>query len=302
MNPVIQFPVYHLNNQVLATAGTELTEEFMLDLCSRNREHHELSSLLEYGNVRSDLMRQFRIQPFDVIFSEEEIVDCIVQAMEHIHLPVTILNGLDYFRDNDFHTYRHMLIISALSTLIGQYLKSDHQEHQLDDLVGIGPTHDFGKISVPLSILLKKKPLTQTELELMKHHALAGYVLLSYYFKDHTCAAAVIARDHHERRDGSGYPQGIRQNNLMAEITTVCDIYDALVAQRPYRPISYDNRTALEELTWMAERGELGWEGVKALVAYNRENKPSLNEFQISLEHRGTPPVNNVYGKIAKEE
>ena len=88
----------------------------------------------------------------------------------------------------------------------------------------------------------------------------------------------------------------------MTEITTVCDIYDALVAQRPYRPISYDNRTALEELTWMAERGEIGWDGVQALVAYNRESRPALNEFQVSLERRGTPPGHNLYGKIADKE
>jgi HD-GYP domain-containing protein (c-di-GMP phosphodiesterase class II) len=88
----------------------------------------------------------------------------------------------------------------------------------------------------------------------------------------------------------------------MAEITTVCDIYDALVAQRPYRPISYDNRTALEELTWMAERGEIGWEGVQALVACNRVNKPALSEFQVSFERRGIPPENNLYGKTVNRE
>lgn len=302
MNPVIKFPVYNLKKEVLAPAGTELTDEFMLELCDRNHHHHESLPLLTHGKVRSDLLQQFQISPYNIIFSEEEIVDCVVQGMEHIRLPVPILDGIDYFRDNDFHTYRHMLIISALSILISQYLKSNYMKQPWKELVACGPTHDFGKISVPLSILLKKKILTRTELAMMKHHALAGYVLLSYYLKDHTCATAVIARDHHERRDGSGYPRGIHLNNLLAEVTTISDVYDALVAQRPYRPISYDNRTALEELTWMAKRGEIGWDGVRAMVAYNRINKPAPAEFEVSLEHRGTPPDHNLYGKTVDEQ
>jgi HD-GYP domain-containing protein (c-di-GMP phosphodiesterase class II) len=204
MNPVIKFPVYNLKKQILAPAGTVLTEEFMLDLCRRNPHQHDPLPLLGHGKVRSDLLRQFQIPPYDIIFSEREIINRVVQRMEQIHLPTPLLDGLDYFRDNDFHTYRHMLIISALSILISQYLKQDIMDQSWNDLVECGPTHDFGKISVPLSVLLKKKALTTVELEQMQHHALAGYVLLSYYLKDHRCAAAVIARDHHERRDGSG--------------------------------------------------------------------------------------------------
>ena len=86
------------------------------------------------------------------------------------------------------------------------------------------------------------------------------------------------------------------------EIVTVSDVYDALISSRPYRPIAYDNRTALEEITAMAERNEIGWNVVRALVARNRKSKPHHNECEVSVEKRGTSPPGNVYGVIVEEK
>jgi len=144
--------------------------------------------------------------------------------------------------------------------------------------------------------------LTRTERDILDHHTLAGYVLLSYYKKDPHSLAGRVARDHHERKDASGYPRGILLEDPMVEIVTACDVYDALISPRPYRPIPYDNRTALEEITGMAERNEIGWEAVKALVACNRKTKPHYSECLVSQEKRGSPPKGNVYGLTAAEK
>jgi HD-GYP domain-containing protein (c-di-GMP phosphodiesterase class II) len=125
--------------------------------------------------------------------------------------------------------------------------------------------------------------------------------LLSYYFRDTQILGARVARDHHERRDGSGYPQGLMLEDKMIEIISVCDIYDALISPRPYRPISYDNRTALEELTLMAEHEKIGWDVVKALVALNRKIKPHYGDLEISTEKRGASPPDNLYGIVVDE-
>jgi HD-GYP domain-containing protein (c-di-GMP phosphodiesterase class II) len=111
-----------------------------------------------------------------------------------------------------------------------------------------------------------------------------------------------VARDHHERIDGSGYPRGIRQHDPIVEIITTCDIYDALISPRPYRPNSYGNRAALEVIIEMAENGKIGRDVVHALVAHNRESKPSHKHIKLSLEKRGTPPQGNSYGKLAENE
>jgi HD-GYP domain-containing protein (c-di-GMP phosphodiesterase class II) len=80
------------------------------------------------------------------------------------------------------------------------------------------------------------------------------------------------------------------------EIVVACDVYDALISPRPYRRVSYDNRTALEEITEMANQGKIDWKIVKALVAHNRKGKPPAHECAVSIEKRGNPPEGNLYG------
>ena len=297
---VTKFPVYDLEKRLLVEAGTELTPEFLAGFQASQRKSHDPILLIRHGLIRDDLLRQLRTPPYDIIFSQPDKVSDILAVMERVRLPPPIFKGLDYFRRHDFHTYRHMLMIFALSILIaGELEKSEDLIH--DKIAHSGPTHDLGKIAVPLAILLKKEPLTVREHDMLRHHTLTGYLLLAHYMQDTSNIAAVIARDHHERRNGSGYPGGIEQRDISVEITTVADIYDALIAQRPYRPASFDNRTALEELTLMAERGELGWDVVRVLISYNRRNKPSYNEFEVSLERRGHAPDGNVYGKVIND-
>ena len=299
MNQVITYPIHDLNDQLIVPAGTELSPDFMAELCASNPNQYEIVPLLQHGTILKDLMRQFTIPPYDVIFSQEKASLTVLDVMERVRIPLPILQAMDYFREKDFHTYRHMLMISALSTLILHEIDPKYSELYEEELAHFGPSHDIGKIIVPIAVLLKKTPLTHGELDLLKYHALAGYVLLSYYLKDEQSFAALIARDHHERRNGSGYPTGMQQQNLIVEITAICDIYDALVAQRPYRPVSYDNRSAIEELTVMAERGDIGWKAVQVLVAFNRHDMPDPLQIKISLEKRGKEPVNTVYGKFA---
>lgn len=299
MNTVTKYPIYDLKGELLVSAGTELTPTYMEELCASNHNEYEMVPLLKYGSVLKDLMRQFTIPPYDVIFSQDRASLTVLDVMERVILPLPILEAMDYFRKNDFHTYRHMLVISALSTLILQEIDPKYGQAYEEELSHLGPCHDIGKISVPTEILLKKTPLTHGELDLLKNHAQAGYVLLSYYLKDEQNFAAIIARDHHERRNGTGYPTGTMQSNMIVEVTTVCDIYDALVAQRPYRPVSYDNRSAIEELTFMAQKGDIGWKAVQVLVAYNRHDLQDPYDVSISLERRGKEPENNIYRKFA---
>jgi len=164
-----------------------------------------------------------------------------------------------------------------------------------------GTIHDIGKICVPLQVLKKTNPLTRADRGILEHHALAGFVLLGYLLQDHWSFAAQVARDHHERRDGSGYPLGISLRDRMVEIIAACDVYDALLSQRPYRFTPYDNRTALEEITEMAHGGKLCWEVVQALVSHNRRDKPHFGDCRVSTEVRGSPPPDSLYGVIVNE-
>ena len=149
-------------------------------------------------------------------------------------------------------TNGHCQRLAALGTALGARLGLDH-----DDLVAIergGFLHDVGKIGIPDSVLLKPGPLTRSEFEQVKQHTVIGERLCA----DLRSLKRVrpIIRSHHERLDGSGYPDGLRGDSvpMLAQITGIVDVFDALTHARPYKPaLSVDH--ACGELAGEAARG-----------------------------------------------
>lgn len=293
--PILDYPVCTLDNQLLLPAGTCLDEENLAAVVERGRAIDvPLRTLTHHSCALQDLQRYMSSHPYNVIFSNPVQTEACLNLIARLEMVDPFLQVLDYFRRHDRYTYRHMLMVFALTTLLARDLVSDADDRIREAFAG--PTHDFGKICVPLPILTKTTPLTHAERRHLEHHPLAGYVLLSYYLQDSEHFSARVARDHHERKDGSGYPRGLRDGDPLVEIITVCDIYDALISPRPYRPLSYDNRTAIEEITRLAETGKVGWYAVKALVAHNRRVAFDPVKVWVSPEKRGTPPPHNNYG------
>jgi HD-GYP domain-containing protein (c-di-GMP phosphodiesterase class II) len=296
----IQHPIRTLDDQLLFPSGTLLTEETLNAVIDSHREDsYQTYPLLLYGSVREDCLNFLSKPPYTAIFQDKKQIHDLLNLIEAVRFPIPILQSLDYFRQHDLYTYTHVLMVFALSTLLAKDLIPDYGE--CIRLSTTGPTHDTGKICVTLHILKKTTPLTKMERGFLEHHAAAGYVLLSYYYKNTQHLACKVAFDHHERRDSSGYPRGIPLKDPLVEIIAVSDIYDALIMPRPYRSSAYDNRTALEEITEMAKQNKVGWDVVKALIARNRKSNPPYKEMTISAEKRGTPPSYNVYGIIAEE-
>lgn len=297
----LHHPVYSLENKQLLPADTIIYEETLDALISSKKTtSYKTCSLLKYGTVKEDLYKLLSSTPYKLIFADLNKINNILEIMKNVNYVLPVLQSLDYFKVHDFYTYRHILIVFALSTLLIEDLVSDHHERIKGAMAG--PFHDIGKICVPLHVLRKSDPLTQSELSALRHHSAAGYVLLCYYLRETQNISAMVARDHHERRDGSGYPRGIQHNNLITEIVTVSDIYDALISPRPYRHIAYDKRTAIEEITEMAENNKIDRAVVKALVSHHRKENPHYSNCIVSTSKRGTPPPDNAYGVIMDEE
>lgn len=297
----LQHPVYSLENQTLLPADTIINEETLDALITSGKaETYKSYSLLKHGTVLKDLNKFLTSPPYNAIFNDHKQTADILTIMGSVDYVSPLFQSIDYFKINDFYTYRHILVVFALATLLTEDLVPDHYEKLKGTMAG--PFHDIGKICVPLRVLKKSDPLTQAELSSLKHHTLAGYILLCYYLQKPRDISAIVARDHHERRDGSGYPRGIREGHLLREIVAATDIYDALISPRPYRRGVYDNRTALEELTEMAENNKIAPDVVKALIAHNRKRKPDYKDCIVSYDKRGIPPPDNAYGVIADKE
>lgn len=129
------------------------------------------------------------------------------------------------------HVKRVALISSHLAKLKGLSVE------QCDLIETISPMHDVGKISIPEAILDKPGKLNPDEWEIMKSHAYQGYKLLNSSDGDILHYAAIIALEHHERWDGQGYPDGKAAHDIhpYARITTVADVFDALLSARCYK-------------------------------------------------------------------
>jgi putative two-component system response regulator len=135
----------------------------------------------------------------------------------------------------DDATGEHTRRVGALAARVGELMGMEWQA--VDHLRRAAPLHDVGKIAIPDSILLKPGPLTEHEFEVMKTHTTVGANLLSEGRSELIRTAESVARSHHERWDGSGYPQGLAGDviPLPARVVAVVDRYDALSHARPYR-------------------------------------------------------------------
>jgi len=290
---LLTHPVITLDKELLIAAGTELSDDRIAEIAGNTRTNRRMK-LSMFDTVGKDLLELVHAPPYNIIFHPDTETSSLLDGMGEADFPFQALETLRYFKEYDYHTYRHQLMVFALSGLVARDMLPE--DESISRLSSAGPFHDIGKICVPLDILRKDTPLSKTERKTLDNHSAAGYVLMSYYCKDPGCLGPVSARDHHERRDGSGKPTGKSLDNILVEIIAVCDIYDALISPRPYRPISYDNRSAIEELVDMADMGAIGMDIVRVLVARNRKMRPDEMPCEISTEKRGSTPEGNIYG------
>ncbi|MFW6161680.1 MAG: HD-GYP domain-containing protein, partial [Planctomycetota bacterium] len=173
----------------------------------------------------------------------------------------------------DIYTYGHSARVSKLARQIARRLGLD--EEALEQLKVAGLLHDVGKIGIPQSILGKPGRLTDEEWEYIRSHPQIGEGIIRQLGSPRLAEIQRTVRHHHEKIDGSGYPDGLAGEAipLMARILAVADAYDAMTSNRPYRaPLSTE--AAVEEL----QRGagsQFDAAAVEALVA-ERATRPAV--------------------------
>ena len=157
------------------------------------------------------------------------------------------------------HSRRTSLLMDLIGTELGLFESYSRESIHIGAIL-----HDFGKIGIPDSIMLKEGRLTDAEFDVMRTHPAIGFDILSLALKDEVPLR--IVRHHHERLDGSGYPDGLNGSQLpdYVKIFSVCDCFDAMTSKRCYRPAIAPD-AALSMLTDDALSGLLDMSAVRAL-------------------------------------
>ena len=198
-----------------------------------------------------------------VIKMERELIkkeqDMAEQYWDMVSLLTTVLNHNQivesgYQDDISFYTKQVYLQLQK------NYPEYGITDEEITSVAHLAPIHDIGKIKVPIEILNKNGKLTDEEMNVVKHHPLVGAAMTQRFPEGITTEklnqySYEICRHHHERYDGSGYPDGLKGNAIpmCAQVVGIVDAYDALINDRPYK-----RKYEPEEAIQMISNGECG--------------------------------------------
>uniref|UniRef100_UPI0035AFBA2A MASE3 domain-containing protein n=1 Tax=Hylemonella sp. TaxID=2066020 RepID=UPI0035AFBA2A len=207
--------------------------------------HYNVPLRCKSGEVRELALHASRIQwdgePADIVVAEDvterqQAAAQIARQLEQLEAAMrgTLQAVSNMIDQRDPYTAGHERRVGLIAGAIGAELGWDAKRCEMMELVGL--VHDIGKIGVPAEILTKPTRLSELEMALMRQHAEAGYQIL----KDvpFSFPVADIIRQHHERLDGSGYPQGLKGEQILPEarVLAVADVIESIATHRPYRP------------------------------------------------------------------
>jgi len=189
--------------------------------------HHSVQRITEYF----DSIRLTRKVPL------ADIRENIIPALYETSRSATLYQLFMAMQARDDYTYRHNLAVSMFSNLLGGWLGMDKQE--LAQLTTAALLHDVGKMLVPDYILNHPGKLTPEQFDEVKKHTVYGYEILKST-TGVTHRQAMVALQHHERLDGSGYPYGLTASkiDLFSRIVSVVDVFHAMTSKRVYRDAS----------------------------------------------------------------
>lgn len=257
---IVAADIYSSSDQLIITKGTKLDDRMITRLRfyhiyglyvydgNPDDEHHKEDSYIEMLRSTPEF-KKFNRTYVDSVEKVEESFQNIIDGNLEINLDnlleetdrilkegrnaTHIFEMLHGIRNYDDMTYVHSLNVSLICNIFGTWLKMSKEEVKI--LTQAGLLHDIGKMLVPKHIIKKPSRFTQDEFEEMKMHTIKGYQLLKDMNLDIRVKYATLM--HHEKCDGSGYPNGFNANQIeeFSKIVAIADVYDAMTSNRTYR-------------------------------------------------------------------
>ncbi len=214
----------------------------------------------------------------------EQIKEMAREMLEQILSNKQVMINLVDIKSMDNYTYQHSVNVAVLSIVLGIHLQLNREE--LYELTICDILHDTGKMFIPIEIITKPGKLTSEEYGIIKEHSLKGYEHLKKS-PNISGLARIIAKQHHEKVNGNGYPNSLTGDeiNKLSKIVAIADVYDALTSDRPYREAMSPN-DALEYI--MSGSGlDFDYEMVKVfaktIVPYSEGSIVKLSDGSIAV-------------------
>ncbi|MDD2629919.1 MAG: HD-GYP domain-containing protein [Limnochordia bacterium] len=233
--------------RVLLKAGTQLTERYIQRIYELGYPsiyvgepwEAEIEVIQPVSNqtktrVTSSLRDLFTKRGPEQLTDLTEVEQSVNALVDELLVNQSIVFSLSEIRNHDNYTFLHCVDCCVVSVLMARSLRLPTRDIRI---VGMGAAlHDIGKTLVSQEILCKPARLTKEEYQIVKEHARDGYqMLVQRSSLDYR--AAIVALQHHERIDGTGYPAGIqgRDTHIFSRIVAVADVFDAITSDRVYR-------------------------------------------------------------------
>ena len=264
---VLQDDIFDESDLLLMSEGTELTA-YHIDFLRRKRVD-ELNVTLKKASVvesethrlaASDVEEKYinTVKKFKSIYTEfkmgrvpvyQEIDDALEPLYDAILNDEQITRKMWQIHAYDDYTFDHSVRVSMISGLLAKWCGLD--DSKIKDAALAGLLHDIGKCNIPDNILNKPGALDIEEFKVMKTHAILGYILVKD-IPNVSYDVMLAVMQHHERVDGSGYPNGLRGNEIsyLAKIVAVADVYCAMTQDRVYKKASHP----FETMSYMLEK------------------------------------------------
>ncbi|WP_323591134.1 response regulator [Aliarcobacter butzleri] len=218
----------NIENMWKTITSGKIWEGQISNIFKDNKTYHFLATIVPIVNLNGEILEYMGIRKdiTDVIELHKEIEET---QREIIYKMGEIAES----RSNE--TGNHVKRVAEYSKLLALLYGLDEKES--DILFTASPMHDIGKVGVPDSILNKAGKLDENEYKMMKKHCVIGYNILKNSKREILKAAAIVAMQHHEKWDGSGYPRGLKEEeiHIYGRITAVADVFDALGSHRCYK-------------------------------------------------------------------
>jgi len=195
----------------------------------------EVSRAVEIcSRAKAAVVSMFNDARMGNVISADNAAELISEISESVLRHPHALISLSRLKTSDEYTYMHSVAVCALMMALARTLKMTEAQVREAGIAGL--MHDVGKILIPESILNKAGKLTPEEYQIMQGHSMAGARILE---ASQRVSAMVldVCLHHHEKMDGSGYPHGLHAQDIsvFARMAAVCDVYDAVTSERPYK-------------------------------------------------------------------